>query len=75
MRNSMSESSELNKVKNYFADKLEVHGATPRGVDYNSAEAQHARFFQLIRVMDSSVKYSLLDFGSGYGGMYDYLIN
>jgi len=70
----MSESSELNKVKNYFADKLEVHGATPRGVDYNSAEAQKARFFQLIRVIDSSVKYSLLDFGSGYGGMYDYLL-
>ena len=70
----MSESSELNKVKNYFADKLEVHGATHRGVDYNSTEAQRARFFQLIRVMDSSVKYSLLDFGSGYGGMYDYLL-
>lgn len=70
----MSESSELNKVKNYFTNKLEVHGATHRGVDYNSTEAQKARFFQLIRVMDSSVKYSLLDFGSGYGGMYDYLL-
>jgi SAM-dependent methyltransferase len=70
----MSESSELNKVKNYFSDKLEVHGATHRGVDYNSTEAQRARFFQLIRVIDSSVKYSLLDFGSGYGGMYDYLL-
>ena len=70
----MSESSELNKVKNYFADKLEIHGATHRGVDYNSTEAQKARFFQLIRVIDSSVKYSLLDFGSGYGGMYDYLL-
>ncbi|MEO5887716.1 MAG: class I SAM-dependent methyltransferase [Anaerolineales bacterium] len=70
----MSESSELNKVKKYFADKLQVHGATHRGVDYNSTEAQKARFFQLIRVMDSSVKYSLLDFGSGYGGMYDYLL-
>jgi SAM-dependent methyltransferase len=70
----MSESSELNKVKNYFADKLEVHGATHRGVDYNSTEAQRARFFQLIRVIDFSVKYSLLDFGSGYGGMYDYLL-
>lgn len=70
----MSESSELNRVKNYFADKLEVHGATHRGVDYNSTEAQEARFFQLIKVIDPSVKYSLLDFGSGYGGMYDYLV-
>ncbi len=70
----MSESSELNMVKNYFADKLEVHGATHRGVDYNSTEAQRERFFQLIKVMNSSVKYTLLDFGSGYGGMYDYLL-
>ena len=70
----MSESSELNKVKSYFAEKLEVHGATHRGVDYNSTEAQRERFFQLIKVMDSGVKYSLLDFGSGYGGLYDYLL-
>jgi hypothetical protein len=63
----------LNKVKNYFTEKLEQHGATHRGVDYNSTESQHIRFHQLIKVIDSSVEYSLLDFGSGYGGMYDYL--
>jgi SAM-dependent methyltransferase len=70
----MSESSDLNKVKNYFTEKLNEHGATHRGVDYNSTESQEARFFQLLKVMDTSTKYSLLDFGSGYGGMYDYLI-
>ena len=70
----MSESSDLNKVKNYFTEKLNEHGATHRGVDYNSTESQEARFFQLLKVMDTSVKYSLLDFGSGYGGMYDYLV-
>jgi SAM-dependent methyltransferase len=43
-------------------------------VDYNSPESQEARFFQLLKVMDISAKYSLLDFGSGYGGMYDYLV-
>jgi SAM-dependent methyltransferase len=70
----MSESSDLNKVKTYFTEKLNEHGATHRGVDYNSTESQEARFFQLLKVMDTSSKYSLLDFGSGYGGMYDYLI-
>jgi SAM-dependent methyltransferase len=70
----MSESSDLNKVKNYFTEKLNEHGATHRGVDYNSTESQETRFFQLLKVMDTSAKYSLLDFGSGYGGMYDYLI-
>lgn len=69
----MSQSSSLENVKKYFTEKLETHGATHRGVDYNSTEAQEARFFQLTKVIDSSTKYSLLDFGSGYGGMYDYL--
>jgi hypothetical protein len=49
----MSESSDLNKVKNYFAEKLNEHGATHRGVDYNSTESQEARFFQLLKVMDT----------------------
>ena len=70
----MSESSELNKVKGYFAEKLEQHGANHRGVDYNSVEAQELRFAQLLGVMKPGVKYSLLDFGSGYGGMYGYLL-
>jgi SAM-dependent methyltransferase len=70
----MTNSSELIKVKKFFSDKLEEHGPTHRGVDYNSTESQELRFFQLIKVIDSSKKYSLLDFGSGYGGMYDYLV-
>jgi SAM-dependent methyltransferase len=70
----MSDPQELEKVKSYFTEKLEAHGPTPRGVDYNSAEAQEIRFLQLIKVIDTGRKYSLLDFGSGYGGMYDYLL-
>ena len=70
----MSESSELNKVKDYFAEKLDQHGANHRGVDYNSVEAQETRFAQLLGIIKPDVKYSLLDFGSGYGGMYDYLL-
>jgi SAM-dependent methyltransferase len=70
----MSESFELENVIKYFADKLETHGPTHLGVDYNSTESQEARFFQLIKVIDHSKKYSLLDFGCGYGGMYDYLV-
>lgn len=64
---------ELNKVKHYFTERLERHGATHRGVDYNSAEAQEIRFRQLTKVIDAGAEYSLLDFGSGYGAMYDYL--
>jgi SAM-dependent methyltransferase len=70
----MTDSNDLSKVKNYFIEKLEAHGTTHKGVDYNSVESQELRFFQLIKVIDASRKYSLLDFGSGYGGMYDYLV-
>lgn len=70
----MSEPYEMDKIKNYFVEKLNQHGATHRGVDYNSTESQEARFYQLIKVVDASARYSLLDFGSGYGGMYDYLV-
>lgn len=61
------------KISGYFTEKLEAFGPNAKGVDYNSTEAQEARFLQLTKVIDSSRKYSLLDFGSGYGGMYDYL--
>ena len=64
----------LDDVKNYFTEKLEKHGATHRGVDYNSTKSQEARFDELIKVIrPAGEPYSLLDFGSGYGGMYDYL--
>lgn len=70
----MTDPSELIKVKKFFTDKLEEHGPTHRGVDYNSTESQELRFRQLIRLIDSGRKYSMLDFGCGYGAMYDYLI-
>src|SRR5215208_6586172 len=74
VRNPMSESAELNNIEKYFSEKLQAHGATHLGVDYNSTESQEKRFFQLTKVINVSTKYSLLDFGSGYGGMYDYLL-
>lgn len=70
----MTNSPNLDKVKAYFTNKLKEHGATHKGVDYNSTDAQEARFLQLIKVVDASKHYSILDFGSGYGGMYDYLV-
>jgi len=61
---------ELNK---YFAQKLETHGATPKGVDYNGPDAQALRYEQLVKVIDPSQKFSVIDYGSGYGGMFDFL--
>ena len=70
----MPESFDLHKVKNYFSEKLDQYGASPLGVDWNSVESQELRFSQVMKVVDPSQKYSLLDFGSGYGAMYDYVL-
>jgi SAM-dependent methyltransferase len=68
-------SSEINfdNIRGYFAGKLETYGATPRGVDWNSETSQDVRFEELSRVIDASQPYSMLDYGSGFGSMYDFL--
>lgn len=70
----MADRQTLIHIGDYFTARLETYGATHQAVDYNSAESQKIRFQQLIKVVDASRKYSLFDFGSGYGGMYDYLL-
>ena len=34
----------LQRVAQYYAEKLVRHGTTPRGVDWNGAESQQLRF-------------------------------
>src|SRR5688572_7686253 len=63
----------LSAVSSYYGDKVRTHGPTARGVDWNSAESQHTRFRQLLRVCDRPAPFSLNDFGCGYGALVDYL--
>ena len=69
----MPESFDLNSVAKYFSEKLDEYGTNHQGVDWNSVESQELRFSQVLKVIDLGQRYSLLDFGCGYGGMYDYL--
>jgi hypothetical protein len=67
---------DMNQIRSYFAGKLEQHGATPRGVDWNSTGAQETRFSQLAKVINLPENpFSLLDYGSGFGSFYDYLVS
>lgn len=61
------------KLNEYFSEKLTAFGATPKGVDYNGSEAQESRFEQLVRVIDPSQPFTVIDYGSGYGAMFDFL--
>ena len=61
------------KLDEYFTGKLETYGTTPKGVDYNGPEAQENRFEQLVKVINPAQKFSVIDYGSGYGGMFNFL--
>jgi len=57
----------------FFTERLDAHGATPGGVDWNSDTAQHIRFSQLLRVCDGTRPFSIIDYGCGYGALARYL--
>jgi SAM-dependent methyltransferase len=62
----------LQQVEQYYSDKIRSHGATPRGVDWNSSETQGLRFQQLSMLLPAQ-SFGVTDLGCGYGAYYDYL--
>jgi SAM-dependent methyltransferase len=68
----MSKIPNLDHVKSYFDKRIQEHGASPRGSDWNSEISQNTRFDQLLKVIESQ-SFSLLDYGCGYGALADYL--
>lgn len=71
----MTSDINFNAIKEYFQDKLDQFGVSPRGVDWNSPAAQQTRFDQLLKVVDPSGEFSLLDYGSGFGSLADYMFD
>lgn len=62
----------IGNVDRYYSERVREFGPTPRGVDWNSEESQTLRFAQLARLFGGG-RYSLVDFGCGYGALVDYL--
>lgn len=69
----MSKIPNLDHVKSYFDKRIQEHGASPRGSDWNSEASQNIRFDQLLKVVNGQ-SFSLLDYGCGYGALADYLL-
>src|SRR6266542_4764795 len=69
----MSLDKALKTYNDYFNEKIETYGATPRGVDYNGPEAQQIRFEQLVKVINPATAFTVLDYGCGYGALFDFL--
>lgn len=69
----MDEHAFFARSSDYYEKTLAEHGASARGVDYNSQEAHDLRFEQLARLLDSSRRFSLIDYGCGHGALAHYL--
>jgi len=65
----------LKNVAQYYEEKIEMYGATARGVDWNSSESQSLRFEQLLKVCDQAQIFSINDYGCGYGALVEYMNN
>jgi len=61
------------QARRYYTTRLETYGPTPAGVDWNSAESQELRFAQLLKVADARERFSILDYGCGYGALLAWL--
>jgi len=61
------------QVRGYYERKLQAHGPTPTGVDWNSQASQELRFAQLARLWGDERHASILDFGCGYGALLPWL--
>jgi SAM-dependent methyltransferase len=72
-RVSMKFDKILTKVGQYYSEKAIEHGATAKGVDWNSPESQFLRFEQLIKVCNTTKTFSINDYGCGYGALVEYM--
>jgi Methyltransferase domain len=65
----------LNTIIDYYSQKIEEHGPTPKGVDWSGEEAQQISFTQLVKVLPECItkEITVLDYGCGYGAMSNFL--
>jgi SAM-dependent methyltransferase len=61
------------QVRLYYTDRFREHGPVARGVDWNSEQSQELRFEQFLRLLPVGVRFSIVDYGCGYGALYEFL--
>ena len=59
-------------INSYYTDKIKIHGATPKGVDWNGEKSQFIRFAQLSKIIIQD-NFTINDIGCGYGKYIEYL--
>jgi SAM-dependent methyltransferase len=71
--NETIESAILLEVAAYYASKLEAHGPTPQGVDWNGIDSHQRRHRQFLHLLDGSPNASVIDLGCGFGDFLRFL--
>jgi len=62
-----------NSIDQYYTEKIQEYGCTPKGVDWNDEKTQILRFDQLLQVIKVD-NFTLSDIGCGYGKLLEYLM-
>ena len=57
----------------YFERTLAEHGASARGVDWDSEGSQERRFGELLKICRAKSGGSVIDYGCGYGALLPYM--
>ena len=63
----------LDAVRRYYSERVVEHGPTAKGVDWSDAGSQELRFEQLLKVCDLDARFTINDYGCGYGALAQYL--
>jgi SAM-dependent methyltransferase len=63
----------LSDVAAYYTSKLEAHGSTPQGVDWNDVASHERRHHQFLRLLNGSPAASVIDLGCGFGDFLRFL--
>ncbi|MEH2487071.1 class I SAM-dependent methyltransferase [Bradyrhizobium sp. AZCC 2230] len=63
----------LPQVASYYASKLELHGTTSQGVDWNGNASHDRRHRQFLRLLEGSSDASVIDLGCGFGDFLRFL--
>ena len=63
----------LDAVQRYYSEKVVEHGPTAKGADWSDAASQELRFEQLLKVVEATSPFTIIDYGCGYGALADQL--
>lgn len=71
--NDRVHTSILPQVASYYASKLEQHGTTSQGVDWNGNDSHELRHRQFLRLLEDSPNATVIDLGCGFGDFLRFL--